>query len=128
MDLNALLQKQPIVIEDKVLDLESIANAWFRFHYKTNVEGSRQETDAWIRNRYKFLIIQTSVRAEIMLYAPGKPMLPSGIPDPAETLLVIPLEADQPILLPLHWRYRFLELGTEFKHIGIHDWMTWILP
>lgn len=128
MDLNALLQKQPIVVEDQVLELEALANAWFKFHYKTSVTPLRQDTEAWARNRYKYLMIQPATKAEIMMYPPAKPILLDGAPDPNETLLVIPLEANQPVILPLHWRYRFLELNTDYTLVGAHDWMTWLLP
>lgn len=129
MDLNALLQKQPIVVEDRVSNLQELAAAWFKYHYKTGVHHVAQTDESWARNRYRYLVIQPTQSAELMLYPPGKPMDASGTaPDPAETLLVIPLAPNQPCVLPLHWRFRFHDLGTEYSMVGVHDWLSWILP
>lgn len=129
IDMSVFLQKQPIVIEDQVVELETLAAAWFKLCFKTKKELTAQTDDTWSRNRYKYLVLQPNTKAEVMLYPPGKPMnATNDAPPPEETLLVIKLAEYQPIILPMHWRYRFFEPHTQYHIIGVHDWLSWILP
>lgn len=121
-----LLEKQPIVLQDQITDLSTLKNAWFprMCHLHTWTSDT-----SWQLNKHKYLVLQPQVDTLLYLYPRGKPMLPNGVPDPAQSILLeIHLKAHQVVILPYKYYYHTEEPGVPLHAIACHDIFTWILP
>jgi hypothetical protein len=47
-DLNNLYEKQPIVIEDKIIDYELLINSWFKQNIKETIPETNIINEIWI--------------------------------------------------------------------------------
>lgn len=128
-----LLQRQPIVLYDRVADWDELKKAWFpsnRTEVETNSNNANvvgaTATDEWIRNYYKYLFIQPVQDTEIFLY-PAHKKLREGRPPTDETLLTIKLKSAQALILPYRWHYCVPSKIT-YSTFGIHDLLTPWLP
>lgn len=118
-----LLQRQPIVLYDRVADWDELKNAWFPSN-RTVVE-QRGGEDVWHRNTYKYLFIQPVQDTEIFLY-PAHKKLVDGRPPVDETLLTVKLKGAQVLILPYRWHYCIP--GNSYSVLGVHDLLTPWLP
>lgn len=115
-----LTEKQPIVIDDTIKDIQEIKKAWFRWNY-TNIY---QEfiPEQWYKNKYKYLIIYPLEDTEVFLYSPSLPFK-ENLPDPEETVVVIKLKAQQLLIIPFHW-YHMYPSQKQTVFMGVHDLIT----
>lgn len=119
--MQIFMEKQPIVVQDRVQNLTDIRKAWFGTNITFNDVLKNDGQAEWVRNRFKFLVLQPQEKTEIVLYPPHLKMV-DGAPDPEEHLLVMKVDALQILILPLHWKYHI-----ETKNIisiGVHDFIT----
>lgn len=122
-DLNLLQEKQPIVLEDAIKEIEQLKKAWFKWNYSKKYSGYIPEH--WYRNNYKYLLIHPQEDTEIFLYPPTK-LLNNGVPDPEETVIIIKLKAYQLLIVPYHW-YTMIDTEKQIHFMGIHDILTPLL-
>ena len=123
------MEKQPIVVQDKIQDISEVRKAWFGANITFNDVLKNNELNGapdWVRNRYKFLVLQPTEDTEIVLYPPHLKMI-DGAPDPDEHLLAMRIRALQTLILPIHWRYHIAK-NSAVKSIGVHDFVTPFLP
>jgi|APGre2960657404_1045060.scaffolds.fasta_scaffold04313_1 hypothetical protein len=125
-ELDMFLQKQPIVISDEVQQWESLKSAWFPSN-KVDLFLESSPSDAWARNRYKYLLIQPYQSCEVMLYPANKKMNKENVPPEDETLLAIKMNPNQIIILPFRWHFT-VSNGASYGWMGVHDWVTRFLP
>jgi len=120
-----LLQRQPIVLYDRIADWDELKKAWFPSN-RTEVNMSAEVIeDIWVRNYYKYLFIQPVQDTEIFLY-PAHKKLSEGRPPTDETLLTIKLKGAQALILPYRWHYCVPK--TSYSKFGVHDFLTPWLP
>jgi hypothetical protein len=118
-----LLQRQPIVLYDRVSDWDELKRAWFPSN--RSVVESVAAGETWSRNSYKYLLIQPVQDSEVLLYPPFKKLV-DGRPPTDETLLSIKLKAAQILILPYRWYYCMPT--SSYSQLGIHDLLTPWLP
>jgi hypothetical protein len=130
---NMLLEKQPIVIDNNASSLSDLKSACFMWSptQSFNISGS----NLWHYNKYKHIAIQLESAGEILLCPPTTKMLPNKSgdittqePDPEDAnLLAIQAKTNEIIIIPFHWRY-LIDTKLDVKCMGIHDWVTYVLP
>ena len=118
-----LLEKQPLILEDKTIDISKIKNTLFKYNYTQSFH--LKQSEIWNYNRYKYCIIQFENDGEIYLIQPGT-KIENNIPLENEKLLGIQGKQGQILILPLHWHYMILD--TSVNCIGTHDMITYFLP
>lgn len=123
-DLTLLQEKQPIVIEDAIKDMNDIKKAWFKWNYTR--QWSEIVPEKWIKNNYKYLMIHPEEECEVFLYPPTQPWIQNA-PDPDKTVIIIKLKPHQLIIVPYHWKW-MIETKKQINFLGIHDAITLILP
>jgi hypothetical protein len=102
--IDALLQKQPLVVEDRVADLRELQHAWFRTNfvsYATAVPGT------WARVRSKWAVLHPREDAEILLCPASCTMTrdkgSAPAPHPDAHLIAVPLKARQLVVVPRNY-------------------------
>lgn len=126
-----LREKQPIVIHDRVQDIESLKKAWFGPNITKAFSLEATKESAWTENRYKYFVLHAQQDCEVLL-APSSEKLVNGVPNPETTTLVaIQLAALQTVILPYRMKYLLQPKSAAvatFKAIGAHDYVTFLLP
>lgn len=126
-----LREKQPIVVQDRLVDISGLVNVWFK---QNTVElfqlaASDINNPVWIRNNYKFTVIHCKNTCEILL-APARDVPDkNGVMPETVTLVAIRLSPDQSVIIPYHMHYAIIQKeNVTVTCLGIHDIMTRILP
>lgn len=119
---NVMLEKRPIVLLENEKSLEEIHKKNSPYMIKKNLD---YDTSNWVRNKYKYLYIQPTDTSELHLLQASKKLTEDGIPDKDETLITLKVKKNQIIILPYHWYY-YTE--TPINSVGVHDYISWILP
>jgi hypothetical protein len=121
-----LIERQPIIIENKESTLQDLRNIFFSIN--PCQEFLLQSSDIWNRNRYKYVALFAKNNGEILLCPPNTKVLDDDAPDPDDAeLLAIQMSAKHIILVPFHWRY-LITGNLEVECLGIHDYITYFLP
>lgn len=124
-----LRERQPLVFHDQVPDLTQVTDAWFKLQrtmpFQLHGEPSK---DIWQKNRYKYILLSPHEDdTEVLLYPAGRPMLADGAPDPeGAPLIAVQLRAHQLLIVPYRWTY--LIPKKPMSAVGVHDWITFLLP
>lgn len=118
-----LLEKQPIVIEDRVDNVRAIQAAWFPGNHQDVLAAA----GTWTKNAYKYALVHAVEATEILVVRPMQKLLADGAPDPSETIVAIQLERGQSVILP-HRLYYMVAQPTQVHVIGVHDFITRFLP
>jgi len=119
---NVMLEKRPIILLENEKSLEEIHKKNTPYMIKKNLD---YDTSNWVRNKYKYLYIQPTDTSELHLLQASKKLTEDGIPDKDETLITLKVKKNQIIILPYHWYY-YTE--TPINSVGVHDYISWILP
>jgi hypothetical protein len=119
---NVMLEKRPIVLLENEKSLEEIHKKNTPYMIKKKLD---YETSNWVRNKYKYIYIQPTDTSELHLLQASKKLTEDGIPDKDETLITLKVKKNQIIILPYHWYY-YTE--TPINSVGVHDYISWILP
>lgn len=123
-DFNLLLQRQPLVIGDKIIDIDKIINLWFSPNI-INYDIKNININNWNKNNHKYLFIYSLDNIEILLYQAGQKFI-NDIPDEKEPILAIKLKKNQSLIIPFKWYYN-IKNNNNIKVIGIHDYITYII-
>ena len=122
-DFNLLLQRQPLVIGDKIININEIINLWFSPNIIENNNLNINDNNKWIINNYKYLFIYSTNDTELLLYQAGQSFI-NNEPNTKEPLVAIKLRTNQSIILPFKWYYN-IKNKDNIKTIGIHDYITY---
>jgi hypothetical protein len=133
--VDALLEKQPIVVDDKNCNLKNICDTWFKFNPSStfSVAGS----DKWHMNRFKYNIVQvqktqeatTTTPTEIYMCHPSTVFGSDGAPVPDTKLVAVQINIGQVLIIPFHWHYMMQPSDEkELNCVGVHDYITYLLP
>ena len=120
-NLSLLLEKQPVIVQDPIADLNQLHQAWFKWN---RCSPLTVHSDQWFMNPYKFLVVCPTERTEMVLYPAGSPIV-NGEPSPDQTILAVRLGAGQTLIVPFHW-YIFTN-SFEGDALGVHDAVTSVL-
>lgn len=127
-NLDLLYKKQPIVIEDKILDVSILIEAWFKQNIKEKIN---KDINIWHSNNHKYLFINS----------PSSSLSPNGDDDNNDNyieifldknnkknnynIISIKLYPNQSLIIPFKWRYYIM--NNNLNIIGIHDYITYLL-
>ena len=103
-----LYEKQPLVLMNATT-----------FPKKLSGKTIAIQTNQWYKNNYKYLLILPLSAQEIHLLPPAQKLHPEA------TLMTLQMKPDQVLLLPFHWQYI---CENEVQVMGVHDWVSWLLP
>lgn len=117
-----LREKQPIVIDDRVMVLDEIEKLWFQPNITTQFRLTHSEL--WHKNKYKYIVLQAEQEGDVYMYPVGKKMI-QGLPDTDETLLAVHLLPGQMLILPYRWWYHIPDRMV-VSTIGVHDYITYL--
>ena len=124
--VDALLQKQPLVIQDRVADLRELRRAWFALN---PVKHATAAAGAWSRVRSKWCLMQPTEDAEILLCPPRCAMVQEAgayVPHAEAHLIALPLAAGQVVVVPR--RYHTHVESEKVTVMLVDDWVSWALP
>ena len=125
-----LREKQPIVIEDRVVDAQALSAMWFKhnFTYAFPLQTSKEDDPVWIRNKYKFTLIHCEQPCEILVARAVDVPVQNQMPENA-TLVAIRLSPKQSVIVPyrMHYAITHKEITT-VQCVGVHDLITCVLP
>lgn len=121
-ELKRLLEKQPIVIQDQVEDIEPIWKGWFKYNPKREFEITPDME--WIKNKYKYMLLHSKEDCEVLLCSPRCKTI-QGIPDPEESVTAIKLYKGMSLIIPFQW---YFTVTKSVHACGVHDWITYFLP
>jgi hypothetical protein len=122
-----LLQKQLLVIDDTLANLDIVKGAWFNTNLSTNF--SMAGSEIWNINRYKYLCMYAMNDGELFYFpaSKNKQVGPDGAPLDNETIISINISAGQVVIVPRHYRYLIPE-DMNVQCLGIHDYVSYLLP
>lgn len=120
-----LREKQPIIVDDRVVSLQDIGRLWFKHNIVSSfrLDGS----SIWHKNKFKYAVLRAEQEGDIYMYPVGKPMTKDSVPDTSETLMAVHMLPGQVIVLPYRWHYLITE-PMQVDVLGVHDYITYILP
>ena len=102
-DVKLLFDKDPIILEEKVVDPSEILQAYFNYLY--SIKFRVQPTNQWSQNKSRYLIV---FNAETLQIAH-----PSNKGSPIKNFIDIRLQPKQLMILPSLWLYK-VKGGTLF--------------
>lgn len=119
---NLLLEKQPIVVQDRVEDIKPIWDSWFKYNIKS--EFMITPDMEWIKNKYKYMLLHSLEDCEVLLCAPTC-KIADGIPDTSEQVIAIRLYKHMSMVIPYRW---YFHTDKSVHARGCHDLLTYFLP
>lgn len=124
-DFNLLYNKQPIIIQDSITNIDEIVANWFNYNIIDhdvlipNIWG-------WNRNHYKYFVIYApdTTNIEITL---GNPLTKQegNAPEHNQTLTTIQLNNSKMLIIPFKWYYHINIISGNPRFFGIHDYITY---
>jgi hypothetical protein len=125
-DSAALLEKQPVVIQDGLPNLRS-----WRFKYA--IPSSNITPDVWNKNKYKHLVIHSGAAEaeshEVLVCPATAKRDVDGAPVNDSAIIAFKMSPGQTVVLPFHWSYYLPAPSAAVMTItGIHDMITYFLP
>lgn len=126
LELNLFQEKQPIVLDEPIEDIQNLKKSWFKWNYTKYYQISDQVPEKWYKNQYKYLVIQPQESIELYL-CPAHVKLVNNIPSTEETLIIMKLKPRQIVILPFHWKY-MIQIYQPIYYLGVHDAITPFLP
>lgn len=115
--LDILINKQPIIVEDKLIKKE-IQNL---FQYNI-IEYTSLYDKIWNRNQYKYILIQALNDTNVIISNPKK--IKIEIPLENDTVIDIQLKKNQTLILSFKWYYSLIN-KEDIIIYGIHDYITY---
>lgn len=125
-----LREKQPIVIQDRVVNTDDMMRAWFKYNstHTFDLQTSDASNPSWIRNNYKYTLIHCRKPCEVLIASAKDVPKNNVLPDNA-TIVALRLSADQCVIIPYHMHYAVTHSEKTIVHCaGVHDWITRIIP
>jgi len=122
-DFSLLYNKQPIIIEDRVKELDEVISLWF----SPNIVSKYLIIDEiWKKNNFKYTIVYSINDTEITLSHPYNNLDNYDPENPLFPLTTIKLKNNKFIIVPFKWKYNIENTNNVIVY-GIHDYITYIL-
>ena len=126
-DFNLLYNKQPIIIQDSITNIDEILVDWFNYNI-VEYDVLIPNIWGWNRNHYKYFVIYADAieenSVEITL---GNPLTKQegNAPEYTQTLTTIPLNKNKMLIIPFKWYYHINIISGNPRFFGIHDYITY---
>ena len=121
-----LYKKQPIVISEKITNIDNVIDNWFNYNIIYNLDNNY----IWTKNKYKYLFIisKDNEPVEISLCNPNSHIV-TGVTGVTEVTKVPRQDSDittikldnKGLIIPFNWYYYIS--GNAYIY-GIHDYIT----
>lgn len=122
-----LREKQPVIIQDRVQDLNDIKKNWFKYVLPSDLAFDPDEHSRWYTNKYKYLVLHPSEACEVLLFPSNERLDASGVPPEDATLVAIQLAENQMLIIPYRM-HSSISCASQVHAIGVHDYVTKLLP
>lgn len=123
-----LREKQPLVVEDRVQNIQDIRASWFKYVITKDVTvQGNAENPQWITNKFKYLVIHAPEDSEILLFSANEKLQADGTPPAESTLVAIQLKQNQILIIPYRMHYA-VSTTAHINALGVHDYVTYFLP
>lgn len=122
-DFSLLYNKQPIIIEDSVKELDTLILSWFSPNI---ISKYLIINEIWKKNNYKYTIIYSIKDTEITLSHPYNNLDNYDTENPLFPLTTIKLKNNKLIIIPFKWKYNVADTNDVIVY-GIHDYITYLL-
>jgi hypothetical protein len=122
-DFNLLYRRQPLVIQDCIIDIDTLLNLWFTPNIIQDVIPDINKT--WNQNCHKYCYAYAKNDTEILLYSANAKVV-NDIADNDEPVLAIQLRPSQGVIIPYRWYYNIKNI-EDIKFYGIHDYVTYFI-
>jgi hypothetical protein len=122
-DFSLLYNKQPIIIEDSVKEIDTLLLSWFSPNI---ISKYLIINEIWKKNNYKYTIIYSIKDTEITLSHPYNNLDNYDTENPLFPLTTIKLKNNKLIIIPFKWKYNVLDTNDVIVY-GIHDYITYLL-
>lgn len=133
-DFNLLYNKQPIIIQDSIKNIDEILVDWFNYNI-IEYDVLIPNIWGWNRNRFKYLLIYADAHegnsVEITLGNPrtihenNVPVPPDRLPEDNQKLTTILLNKNKLLIVPFKWFYHLNIISGNPRFFGIHDYITY---
>lgn len=120
-NFNLLLQKQPLVIGDKIIKINDLIKSWFSPNIISVHDFNIKNINNWILNKNKYLLLHSNENTEVLLLQGGKKLI-NNEPSEKETILAIKLYENQSLIVPFRWYYYCNT--TNIKCFEINDYIS----
>jgi hypothetical protein len=128
-DFNLLYNKQPIIIQDSITNIDEILVDWFNYNI-VEYDVLIPNIWGWNRNHYKYFVIYApdttngETTIEITL---GNPLTKQegNVPEHNQTLTTIQLNNNKMLIIPFKWYYHINIISGNPRFFGIHDYITY---
>ena len=128
-DFELLYKKQPIVISEKITNIDNVIDNWFNYNIIYNLDNNY----IWEKNKYKYLFVisKDNEPVEISLCNPNSQMtkMPHivndirgihNVPHQDSNITTIKLD-NKGLIIPFNWYYY---ISGNANIYGIHDYIT----
>jgi hypothetical protein len=119
-DFELLYKKQPIVISEKITNIDNVIDNWFNYNIIYNLDNNY----IWEKNKYKYLFVisRDNEPVEISLCNPKSHIINgvTGVPHQDSNITTIKLD-NKGLIIPFHWYYY---ISGNANIYGIHDYIT----
>ncbi len=115
-----LYKKQPIVISEKITNIDNVIDNWFNYNIIYNLDNNY----IWSKNKYKYLFIisKDNEPVEISLCNPNSRIVTgvTKVPHQDSDITTIKLD-NKGLIVPFNWYYY---ISGNANIYGIHDYIT----
>ena len=125
-DFELLYKKQPIVISEKITNIDNVIDNWFNYNIIYNLDNNY----IWSKNKYKYLFIisKDNEPVEISLCNPNSRIVTgvtgvtgvTNVPHQDSDITTIKLD-NKGLIVPFNWYYY---ISGNANIYGIHDYIT----
>lgn len=125
-DFELLYKKQPIVISEKITNIDNVIDNWFNYNIIYNLDNNY----IWAKNKYKYLLIisKDNEPVEISLCNPNSHIINgvtgvtgvTKVPHQDSDITTIKLD-NKGLIVPFNWYYY---ISGNANMYGIHDYIT----
>ena len=126
-DFNLLYNKQPIIIQDSITNIDEILVDWFNYNI-VEYDVLIPNIWGWNRNHYKYFVIYADASEENSVEITlGNPLTKQegNAPEYTQTLTTIPLNKNKMLIIPFKWYYHINIISGNPRFFGIHDYITY---
>jgi hypothetical protein len=125
-DFELLYKKQPIVISEKITNIDNVIDNWFNYNIIYNLDNNY----IWEKNKYKYLFVisKDNEPVEISLCNPNSHIINgvtgvtrvTRVPRQDSNITTIKLD-NKALIIPFNWYYY---ISGNANIYGIHDYIT----
>lgn len=126
-----LREKQPIVVQDKVVDVNTLVDKWFKlnFVHPFDLQTSDISSPTWIRNKYKYTLLHVHDDPCEVLIASARDTPKDNVLPEEATIVALRLSPHQSVIIPFRMHYAITHADKKVvKCYGIDDFITKVLP